>query len=141
MIDDVNNEMKVDIIRTVTIPLIEKFGVGGLEVKILKRGMPPQGGGLVIFNSGIVKELTAIQLVEEGKIKRIRGIAYCARVSPQFANRMVDACKTSLKEFTHNIYVNTDHYKGQEAGLFVFSTFLYYIIIIIHHCFDVNSVS
>ena len=101
------------------IPLLEKFGVPGMEIKILKRGLPPQGGGLVIFNCGVVKELTAVQLIEEGKIKRIRGIAFSARISPQFSNRLVDSSKESLKPFTNNIYINTDHYKGSDAGLYV----------------------
>ena len=85
---------KVDLIRTVTLPHLEPFGItDGLELKvrrpftharahayaslkIKKRGSPPLGGGEVLFVCPIVKQVKTLNFVETGKIKRIRGIAY-----------------------------------------------------------------
>ena len=85
--------LKVDLIRTVTLPHLEPFGISdGLELKvsdpfshrhnahpcpkIKKRGSPPLGGGEVLFLCPIVKQVKTLNFVEPGKIKRIRGIAY-----------------------------------------------------------------
>ena len=51
-----------------------------------------------------------------GSIKRIRGIAYAARISPQIANRVVDAARQILTRFIPDIYIYTDIYKGDESG-------------------------
>lgn len=44
--------------------------------QIVRRGMPPKGGGEVIFSCPVKKALMPIQYVDPGKIKRIRGVAY-----------------------------------------------------------------
>lgn len=85
---------KVDLIRTVTLPHLEPFGItDGLELKVCepfaharayayvrlkikKRGSPPLGGGEVLFLCPIVKQVKTLNFVEPGKIKRIRGISY-----------------------------------------------------------------
>ncbi|KAI8057440.1 RNA 3'-terminal phosphate cyclase [Thamnidium elegans] len=78
----------VDIIRTVLLPQLKRFGVDqNLELKISKRGAPPLGGGEVTFSCMPVRQLKPVQFTDEGRIKRVRGIAYCTRVSPQTANR------------------------------------------------------
>ncbi|ORY93076.1 RNA 3'-terminal phosphate cyclase [Syncephalastrum racemosum] len=81
----------VDLIRTALLPQLKHYGVEeNVELKILKRGAPPLGGGEVVFNCCSVRQLKPVQFTDEGRIKRIRGIAYCTRVSPQTANRLVD---------------------------------------------------
>eukprot|EP01133_Synstelium_polycarpum_P018950 gene18950-22677_t len=93
------------------------FGIDeGLSIKIVKRGAPPGGGGLVIFRCPIVQQLHAVQLVDEGKIRRIRGIAYATRVSPQIPARVLDTAKGILLTFTPDVYISSDHYKGSESG-------------------------
>lgn len=42
--------------------------------------------------------------------------SYCTRVSPQIANRLVEAAKTVLGSFLHDIAIYTDVQKGNEAG-------------------------
>lgn len=112
-----DKDLSVDTFRTVTLPLLSHFGISeGLELKIQRRGAPPQGGGEITFKSPIIRTLRSINLVNEGKIKRIRGIAYCTRVSPQIANRVAESSKELLKEFTPNVYIYTDPAKGGDTG-------------------------
>ena len=71
-----NNDVdpSVDALRTVTLPLLRRFGVDvGLELKISKRGAPPLGGGEVFFRCPVVRTLSPIKLLEPGRIKRVRG--------------------------------------------------------------------
>eukprot|EP00744_Colponema_vietnamica_P016882 GILI01023708.1.p1 GENE.GILI01023708.1~~GILI01023708.1.p1 ORF type:complete len:359 (+),score=75.32 GILI01023708.1:47-1123(+) len=114
--DDV--DISVDTVRTVTLPLLKHFGVEeGLDLKIKKRGAPPLGGGEVLLTVPVVKSLRSIQLLDEGKFKRIRGVAYCTRVSPQTSNRMVESARGLLNDFIPDVWVFTDHFKGKDSGL------------------------
>ncbi|KAF0687225.1 Aste57867_20987 [Aphanomyces stellatus] len=134
--DDV--DVSVDFFKAVTLPLIKHFGLEeGLDFKVKKRGAPPLGGGEVIFRCPNVRQLKSIHLVEEGFIKRIRyralfrhenvcvdrivfvgsGVAYCTRVSPQTANRIVDTSRGLFNNLLPDVYIYSDHYRGTDSGL------------------------
>lgn len=111
------NDLSADLIRTVTLPHLQLFGISeGLELRIKKRGAPPGGGGEVQFLCPVVKQVTTLNFVEPGKIKRVRGIAHAVRVSPQFSNRMIDAARSVLNRYIPDIYLYSDVYKGEESG-------------------------
>ncbi|TXT15616.1 hypothetical protein VHUM_00119 [Vanrija humicola] len=110
-------DMSADMVRTVTLPTLHLFGVSdGLELQIKKRGAAPLGGGQVVFKCPAVRALKTLNFTEKGRVKKIRGIAYSTRVSPQFANRMVEAARGVVNRYTPDIYLYTDVYKGDEAG-------------------------
>ncbi|KAJ9116193.1 hypothetical protein QFC20_000873 [Naganishia adeliensis] len=110
-------DLSVDMIRTVTLPHLHLFGIeDGLELQIKKRGAAPLGGGQVLFRCPVVKNVKTLNFVDPGKIKRIRGISWSTRVSPQFANRMVEAARSVLNRYIPDIYLYTDVYKGEESG-------------------------
>ncbi|KAK7794793.1 hypothetical protein R5R35_004132 [Gryllus longicercus] len=108
----------VDCIMYGALPILKKFLLvdDGLEFKITKRGMAPEGGGEVIFKCPIRKQLKSIQFTDPGKVKRIRGMVYAVRVSPAIANRIVDAAKGILLKFIPDVYIYTDHHKGASSG-------------------------
>ncbi|KAJ7421758.1 RNA 3'-terminal phosphate cyclase-like protein [Willisornis vidua] len=136
----------VDVLKATALPLLKKFGIDGesLEIKINRRGMPPKGGGEILFACPVRKVLQPIQFTDPGKIKRIRGTAYLVtrdsvnltdsenckivdeskaqkcrysvRVSPQMANRMVESARGILNKFLPDIYIYTDHMKGASSG-------------------------
>eukprot|EP00658_Telonema_sp_P-2_P021999 TRINITY_DN1877_c0_g1_i1.p1 TRINITY_DN1877_c0_g1~~TRINITY_DN1877_c0_g1_i1.p1 ORF type:complete len:368 (-),score=94.76 TRINITY_DN1877_c0_g1_i1:148-1251(-) len=110
-------DLSVDVIRTVTLPFLHHFGIDeGLDFKIKRRGSAPEGGGEVIFKCPNVKELKPIDLVNETKIRRIRGIAFAAGMSAQVTNRLVDSCKSLLTQFTGDVFIFTDHQRGPAAN-------------------------
>ncbi|RPD66359.1 18S rRNA biogenesis protein [Lentinus tigrinus ALCF2SS1-7] len=112
-----DNDLSVDIIRTVTLPHMQLFGVSeGLELRIKKRGSPPLGGGEVQFLCPIVKQVKTLNFVDPGKIKRIRGISHAVRVNPQFSNRMIEASRSVLNRYIPDIYLYSDVYKGEDSG-------------------------
>lgn len=74
-------DQSVDGFRNVSIRLLKHFGLHeGLDLKVLKRGAPPKGGGEAVFSCPCVRALKPIDLVDEGFVKRIRGVA-CASPS------------------------------------------------------------
>eukprot|EP00930_Biecheleria_cincta_P007014 TRINITY_DN10814_c0_g1_i2.p1 TRINITY_DN10814_c0_g1~~TRINITY_DN10814_c0_g1_i2.p1 ORF type:complete len:375 (-),score=71.94 TRINITY_DN10814_c0_g1_i2:67-1191(-) len=112
-----SQDMTCDTFRTATLPLLEKFGISeGLTFKIVKRGAPPEGGGEVVFGCPIIKAIQPVELLNEGKVKRVRGVAYTTKVSPQFSARMVDTARGILNDFLPDVWVYTDHSKGAACG-------------------------
>ncbi|KAK3924900.1 putative RNA 3'-terminal phosphate cyclase-like protein [Frankliniella fusca] len=115
-----NNEMdpSVDSVKLSAMPTLKKFLLvdDGMELKINKRGMAPEGGGEVLFRCPNRKQLKPIVFLDPGKIKRIRGTAYAARVSPAIANRIIEAAKGVLLKFLPDVYLYSDHLKGSQSG-------------------------
>lgn len=64
----------------------------------------------------VLKELPPINLLDEGMVRRVRGIAHSMRVPPQNTNRMVDGARGVLNDFLADVYVFTDHMSGKQAG-------------------------
>ncbi|CAM9679372.1 unnamed protein product [Discosporangium mesarthrocarpum] len=115
--DDV--DISVDVFKAVTLPLLKRFGVaeeGGLELKVKRRGSPPKGGGVVEFCCPIVRELKPIDFTDPGLIKRVRGNAYCTKVSPQIANRVAESSRGLLNRLLPDVWVHTDHHSGRTGG-------------------------
>nr|SVE75747.1 EOG090X05X4 [Daphnia hispanica] len=109
----------IDIIRCSSIPVLKRFLLvdDGLLLKISKRGAPPKGGGEVIFTCPLRKQLRALQYVDPGKIKKIRGVSYALRTSPTMTNRMIEAAKGILLKYIPDVFILTDHRKGPASGL------------------------
>ncbi|XP_032394935.1 RNA 3'-terminal phosphate cyclase-like protein [Etheostoma spectabile] len=108
----------VDMLKSTALPLMKKFGIDGegFDLKVVKRGMAPGGGGEVVFTCPVRRTLRPVQLTDPAKIKRIRGVAYSVRVSPQMANRIVESARGVLNQFIPDIYIHTDHMKGANSG-------------------------
>ena len=80
--------------RTVTVSMLKDFGIDeGVELKVIRRGAAPLGGGEIRFRCPIVKTLNPVQRCDEGKVKRIRGVAYTTRVNPSIGNRVVASAR------------------------------------------------
>ncbi|CAM4547573.1 unnamed protein product [Leuciscus chuanchicus] len=112
------NDPSPDLLKVTAVPLMKSFGIDGdgLEIKVVKRGVAPGGGGEVHFSCPVRRSIKPVHLTDPGKIKRIRGTAFSVRVSPQMANRIVDSARSVLNTFIPDIYIYTDHMKGQSSG-------------------------
>lgn len=113
--DDI--DVSVDTFMNCIIPMVKHFGVEGCSVKILKRGFKPLGGGQVKLVSTFTKFLKAVNLTDFGLYNRIRGVAYASKVSISMINRVVNKCREVLNDYIPDVWVYSDFYKGDKAGL------------------------
>lgn len=117
-------DLGVDTLRTVTLPHLAMFLpldavsmlASSLELRIVKRGAPPQGGGEVVFRAPLVATLRALNFVAAGRVRKIRGIASAVRVSPQMSSRMIDAARSVLNRYIPDLYLFSDVFRGDESG-------------------------
>ncbi|XP_076032788.1 RNA terminal phosphate cyclase 1 [Oratosquilla oratoria] len=107
-----------DMIKYSLLPVLKKFLVvdEGLSLTMVKRGLPPNGGGIIKFSCPVRRSLKAFQWLECGKIKRIRGTAFTSRIAPTVANRMLDAAKGEFLKFLTDVYITCDNGKGSSPG-------------------------
>lgn len=97
--------------------LLNQFGASNtLQISVKKRGYSPLGGGEVKVAQMFSKKLEPISLIDEGKIKRIRGLVTSAKVSPQLTARVVDKLREIFNDFIPDVWIHTDHYKKGQCG-------------------------
>lgn len=114
-----NNQLdpSPDLFKYSVLPILKRYYIDeGLELKVVRRGMHPDGGGEVFFSCPVKRSLKAMQFTTPGLVKRIRGVAYACRVAPYAANRMVEAAKQVLTNFVPDVYIYTDHRREEQAG-------------------------
>jgi RNA 3'-terminal phosphate cyclase-like protein len=104
-----------DYLKASALPLFSRFGIGKdedenpPEIRVVKRGAAPTGGGLVRFSCPIAKELQPIDFTDPGKIKRIRGTAIsCKIVSSSTAARVSYAAKGVFHKILPDVWIHTD---------------------------------
>lgn len=113
-----NESVSVDSIKNSMLKVVKRFLIvdDGLDIMINKRGLMPLGGGEVFFKCPVKKDFKAIQVMEYGKVKRVRGIVYSCKVPSSVMNRTVEAAKGVLLNFIPDIYIYTDQNKGKSSG-------------------------
>ncbi|KAF3522094.1 hypothetical protein F2Q69_00046260 [Brassica cretica] len=117
-VTDDPKDPSVDTFRNASLHILKRFGVPseGLDLKIEARGVAPEGGGEVLLTVPNVQTLTAVQWVEEGMVKRIRGWTFSARVSSDFEHSMRFAARGIFNNLLPDVHIFNDHKSGPQAG-------------------------
>jgi len=112
-----------DYIAASLLPLLLNFGVGvdadespPPSCRVTKRGAYPEGQGTVQFFCPIVKEIKPIDLVEVGKIKRVRGTAVSCKISPSSPTRVAHAAKGLLHRLLPDVWIHTDVHSSRKGN-------------------------
>ncbi|KAL3615477.1 hypothetical protein CASFOL_041138 [Castilleja foliolosa] len=103
--------------RSSTLSMLKQFGVlsEGLDLKIESRGVPPHGGGEVILSVPILQE-SNFTWIDEGMVKRIRGVSFSTKVSLQFENTTIHVARGIFNRLLPDVHIFTDHKAGLQAG-------------------------
>jgi RNA 3'-terminal phosphate cyclase (ATP) len=88
----------IEYVKYVTFPVLNKLGVHLPEIKILRHGFYPRGGGRVEINFEPSK-LFRIQLGDADEVKSIKGISVVGSLSDSIAARQANAAKNILGKF------------------------------------------
>ncbi|MGB9729329.1 MAG: RNA 3'-terminal phosphate cyclase [Thermoprotei archaeon] len=92
-------------IEKVLLPLLSRMGLKA-EIRIIRHGFYPKGGGIVNITVYPVSQLKPIELIEQGNIKQIKGISLSARLPSHIAERQARSAEKILREYLGNININ-----------------------------------
>ena len=107
-------DMSADSVRTALLPLYAQFGIQiNIELRITQRSNPgPRGQGgagevQLIFGAQVRLPKT-IHLLNPGRVKKVRGVAYSTGVSASNNARMIDTARGILNPFVADTYIFSD---------------------------------
>lgn len=109
-----SGDMSADSVRTALLPLYAQFGISNnIELRILRRSNPGVGGkggaGEVHLVFGHQVRLPrTVHMVSPGRVKSIRGVAYCTGVSASNNARMIEEARGVLNPLTGDTYIFSD---------------------------------
>lgn len=107
-------DMSVDSVRTAILPLYHQFGIfNNIELRVLRRSNPGPhgrgGGGEVQLVFGHQVRLPkTLHLMNAGRIKRVRGVAYSTGVSGSNNARMIETTRGVLNPLVPDTYIFSD---------------------------------
>ena len=112
-----NIDNSVDSFKMSTCVLLQKLIIGdSVEFKILKRGILPNGIGEIYFKIPIITFISPFDWIDEGKIKRIRGIAFTSKLSSIYIKQMIDSSRNILNNFLPDVWISEDVYKDKDLS-------------------------
>jgi len=88
----------MEYVKYVTFPVLNKMGVYLPEIKILRQGFYPKGGGRVEVNFEPSK-IFRVQTVDSGEVKSIKGFSVAGSLPESISVRQADAAKNVLGKF------------------------------------------
>ena len=109
-----DGDISVDSVRTFILPLYAQFGIfNNLELRIIQRSNVGSGGKggagevQLVFGHQVRLPKT-IHNLNPGKVKKIRGVAYCTGVSASNNARAIDEARGILNSLTPDTYIFSD---------------------------------
>lgn len=103
-------------LQNVTLEMLKKFGYAG-EIKIMRHGFYPKGGGIVeaAFSNSKIKK---ISILDRGKLRSIKGFSTSSKdlQKQQVAERMAKYACDSLKEFDLSPELETSYVDTNSTG-------------------------
>ena len=109
-----SGDISADSVRTAILPLYAQFGISNnIEVRILRRsnvGIGGKGGAgevQLVFGHQVRLPKT-VHIMTPGRVKKIRGVAYCTGVSASNNARMIEEARGVLNPMTGDTYIFSD---------------------------------
>lgn len=107
-------DVSVDTLRTAILPLYKNFGIErNIELRVLKRSCAPTagkgaGGEVQLVFGHQVRLPKTLHLMNKGRVKRIRGVAYAVGVSGSNNARLIETARGVLNKFVPDTYIFSD---------------------------------
>ena len=99
---------QVDYVINVLNPMLANMGFS-YGLRLIKRGFYPQGGGLIAIDVRPIERLTAINVINMGSLRGIRGISHSRNLPAHVAERQAEAATRSCAQSGYkNVRIERD---------------------------------
>lgn len=102
-----------DYLKNVTLPVLRKVGYRG-EVRLIKRGHYPKGGGKITANLHPIEGIKPIELAKLGNIDSISGRSHCVKLPGHIAERQAKAAREEIEKAGFDANIDVEFYKKSE---------------------------
>lgn len=125
------SQASVDYLQNILLPLLSPF-VKAINLKILKRGYYPQGGGLVqleispkykntyqpSFSEELAAQLPALKLTQSGQLEQVRGVINLSQelAAKTVGERIVRAAQATLSPLKVPVNIRIDYVSSLDVG-------------------------
>ncbi|XP_064476557.1 RNA 3'-terminal phosphate cyclase-like [Ornithodoros turicata] len=108
----------IDYTISVFAPVVKKFGAN-LDIRVIRRGYFPKGGGRVEVEVKPSQSLNPIELMDPGKVTKIVGRSFVAGSLPiKVAHIMADCAASIIREQWQSTPCSVERLKESEANAF-----------------------
>ncbi len=113
---DVRWSPPVDYLQLVTLPILRRMGYIG-DLKVLRRGYYPRGGGKIQFSSSPVKGLRVFTSTSPGGLVNVDGVSHAVGLPPHVAERQATSAGEVISSRGFPVpHITLDHSRS-ETGL------------------------
>ncbi|MEW6069541.1 MAG: RNA 3'-terminal phosphate cyclase [Candidatus Thermoplasmatota archaeon] len=113
---DVKFAPPIDYFKNVFLKLLQKLGIE-VELKLMRRGYYPRGGGEVEVLIKPVKEIKSLSLEDRGALKQIEGIAFISNLPDHILKRIKHSALKELINYPAKIEEALSLAYGQGTGI------------------------
>jgi RNA 3'-terminal phosphate cyclase (ATP) len=96
----------IEYLQEVLLPLLKVLGIN-IQVKLLRYGFYPKGGGIVQAHIEPTKNINSINITEDFTVKRVFGIAYSSRLPQNIVERMSKTARNILIQEGFDVDIET----------------------------------
>jgi RNA 3'-terminal phosphate cyclase (ATP) len=96
----------IEYLQEVLLPFLKVLGVN-VQIKLLRYGFYPKGGGIVQTYIKPIKNINPINITEDFTVKRVFGIAYSSRLPQNIVERMSKTAKNILTQEGFDVDIET----------------------------------
>jgi len=111
---DVPKAPTIDYIKLVYMKILELIGING-EVKLIKRGHYPRGGGIISIEN-LRGHPSKFNITEFNKLEKIVGIAHVSSLPLNIAEREKNSATNILSNISNNIEIKLDVRNDESEG-------------------------
>lgn len=107
----------VEYIKYVTFPVLNKLGLQLPEIKIIKQGFYPRGGGRVIINFEPINKLQTMEIGDRDRVLSIKGISIVGSLPESIAARQAESARNYLNQKGfENVKIETAAFNTYSQG-------------------------
>jgi RNA 3'-terminal phosphate cyclase (ATP) len=103
-------------IKFVVFPMLSRLGIKQPNIEIVKQGFYPAGGGLIRVKFFPTKRVESMTLLEQGKIRDIKGFSIAGKLPLSVAQRQASAAKKFLSDNGFESEMNFSSFETFSAG-------------------------